>query len=350
VIRVRISKAFDWPLARQTPGRSARWGSCQFYLDGAVDACDYWVVLDDLAGEETARCHPSRTIFVTCEPPTVGAYPSRFLAQFGTVITCQRGDIDFHNVVVTQQGLPWHIGPKAGGGRIHALEQAPVDRDYDFLKTMTRPPKTALISVLCSNKAFTAGHRKRIAFVNALQDHFKDRLDVYGAGFRDIADKWDAIAPYRYHIVLENSAFGDYWTEKLADCYLGWAFPFYYGCPNLQAYFDPQAFVPIDLDDAPGAIRAIEDAIAAGRDERSAAAVDIARELVLDRYNLFALLAELVEKMSASSPRPEAVPLHLRPQSDFPPGFAERSRRKLRRLVQDMAPTLSRPRRSSARP
>ena len=97
--------------------------------------------------------------------------------------------------------------------------------------------------------------------VERLVRHFGSRLSRYGRGFKPIPDKAEAILPYRYHITLENSSVKDYWTEKLADAYLGGAYPLYWGCPNLADYFPSDAFTMIDIDDPDTAIATIEKAI-----------------------------------------------------------------------------------------
>ena len=61
----------------------------------------------------------------------------------------------------------------------------------------------------------------------------------------------EAIADY---IALENSSHAHYWSEKLADTYLGWSFPFYWGCPNTSDYFPEQSLCQIDRDDLARAI------------------------------------------------------------------------------------------------
>ena len=40
-----------------------------------------------------------------------------------------------------------------------------------------------------------------------------------------------------------------YWTEKLADAYLGYALPVVSGPNNLAEWFPEESFVPIDIDD-----------------------------------------------------------------------------------------------------
>ena len=38
-------------------------------------------------------------------------------------------------------------------------------------------------------------------------------MHVYGYGFNEIADKRDALVPYKYHLAIENGV-PHYWTEK----------------------------------------------------------------------------------------------------------------------------------------
>jgi hypothetical protein len=179
--------------------------------------------------------------------------------------------------------------------------------------------------VISSDKVQTAGHRRRLKFVHRLKQHFGDQLDVFGRGIREVEDKWDAIAPYRYHIALENGVYPHYWTEKLSDTFLAGAFPLYLGCPNVTEYFPSDSLTTLDANDSTRAIATIEQAIADHRYESSAGDLAEARRLVLDQYNLFPLLADM---LAASPAKGDRVPTRLTPETDFP------RRSKLARLLQ----------------
>ena len=125
------------------------------------------------------------------------------------------------------------------------------------------PEKKKLISVITSNKAFTQGHIDRIRFVSKLKEHFGDQIDVFGRGYNTFGDKWDVLADYKYHIVIENSSQTYYWTEKLSDCFLAETYPFYYGCTNIADYFPSDAYTPIDISNPDEAIKIIDKAIKA---------------------------------------------------------------------------------------
>ncbi len=285
-IRVKLSVFPDWPLERQTHSQAGRWGDCEFYINEHMDECDYWVVYTGLYDTEICRCPTGRTLFVTYEPSSVHTYNDSFLAQFDSIITCQRG-IEHPDVFYTQQGQHWFAG--IDYPRLNVL------RDYDEFKSVPLPEKTNVLSLISSAKDMTHEHRSRSKYIYQLIDHFGDRLHVYGPGFRPLRDKLDAIAPYRYHVVLENSAEPDYWSEKLADTYLGGAYPLYKGCPNLSDYFDPLSFTTINSD-VRLAIDTIEKVIADDIYSSRVKAVAAARDLILDRYNLFAYISEYIEQ------------------------------------------------------
>ena len=131
-----------------------------------------------------------------------------------------------------------------------------------------------------------------------LKEHYGDQLDLYGWGFNDFKNKWDVIAPYKYHIAIENCSTPHYWTEKLADTYLGNAYPFYIGCDNVDEYFSKDAFIKLNIHDAEGAIKIIDKAIAEDTATKQARAVEEAKQLVLDKYNLFNLIVEQIQEMN----------------------------------------------------
>ena len=312
----------EWPLARQTRAGALRWGDAEFAInpaDGAFDGC---VVFDGLLAETKISCPPDKTVFIAGEPPSIKAYHPGFLGQFHSVITCH-SDTPHPRKLHREQGYPWHFGVARTQGGLMARW------DYDALVSAAATTKTKLISAIVSDKTTTAGHRHRRALVARLREHFGDQIDVFGRGIRDVPDKADGILPYRYHVALENSEFPDYWTEKLADAFLGRAHPFYWGCPNIERYFPAASLTRINIYDPDEAISTIDQAIAGQRYEKSATAVEAARALVLDTYNLFALAAEVTLPLSGKAPST----FLLRPESFYRDSLRKRLSRRLRRAV-----------------
>ena len=309
MIEVKVSTNFaHWPLARQTPRGAGEWGGCRFLVNQEVEACDFWVVLDGFGGPETVRCHPSNTLLVTCEPPDVKTYAPEFLRQFAVVLTSHR-KLHHPHVLHGQQGLPWMIGAR--------LEPASLTwTNFMSFEEIERysVEKRRLLSIVASRDKVTRGHAARNRFIEELKRTLGDRVDVFGLGYMPIGDKLDAIGPYRYHVAIENSCVADYWTEKLADAYLGRAFPIYSGCPNLSAYFPTGSYEPIDIGDPAAAVQRVEEIISSNIDLNRRSKVLEARRRVLHAHNLFAVLATLIGDLRQTG-HERPGPLTLRPES-----------------------------------
>ena len=307
MITVKISgEDPNWPLLRQTPGSRGVWGECRFCVNDDCGVCDYWVVYDGLRQAETVSCPPQNVLFFTAEPPSVRSYPPRFTAQFSQVITCHQ-EIKQPGVIHTQQALPWHL----------------LNKSYDDLAREDAPKKTKSLSVISSNKAFTEGHRWRVEFVERLTQRLGGDIDHVGKGTR-IPNKWDGLADYKYTVVIENSSFPDYWTEKIADAFLAGCYPFYYGCPNIADYFPAGSYTQININDLEASLAVIQAAIAQGRFEAAAEEREQAKRLVLDTYNLFPVIAGMTSVEQAALPKERVL---LRPDAAFSSTPLQRAKR-----------------------
>ncbi len=276
----------SWPLIRQTPNGSGIWRNVQFYInDASVSECDYWVVIEGLKQSETVMCPPENTIFITWEPSAIRNYNRKFINQFSTVVTSHK--LLHANVINTQQSLQWMIGAKCIDGVWQDF------KDYDFFRN-SLPKKEKTISIIVSNKQYCEGHKQRIKFLNIIKEKFNDKIDIYGSGFNHLPDKYDAIYPYKYHIVLENSSEENYWSEKLSDAFIGWSYPIYYGCPNIYDYFEKKSLSLIDIYNSSEAIDIIQNIIDSNYYEKNIYKIEEARDMVLDVYNIFPFLEDIV--------------------------------------------------------
>ena len=262
----------------QSPGNRGIWGDYRFEINSDVDECDFWVVFESVPGRLTAQVPPGNTIAVLSEPDHLRGYSPEYLRQFDWVFTW-RNDIQAPNVT-----------------RSWCLDGWWLKWTYDQLKN-DAPEKTKMISVVASDRAVAEGHRKRFAFINRLIGHFKDRLDVYGSiAGAYCSDKYPALAPYRYSIAIESTVSPDYWTEKIADCFLTETMPLYFGCPNITDYFPEGSFVPIDIDDYKTSIQSIERAIEEGAYERNRHLVVESKHRILDELQVFPHLVRILEE------------------------------------------------------
>lgn len=273
---------------RQFPGRIPTWGACKFVFDPAATEYDWLVAYDDLPNgtSEKLSCPRENTLLVTMEPSSVKLYGASFLRQFGVILTSQEPWATRQpQAIHSQAGLRWYYG--IGKDAV---------RDFDTIIAMPPPKKSAAVSTVCSSKqqGHTL-HRKRYQFIRSLHEKIPE-LEVFGHGVRFIDDKADAIDPYRCHIAIENHVAPHHWTEKLADCFLGWSLPIYHGCPNAADYFPEDSFISINIENPEGALAAIQAAIVPGEYERRLPAIREARRRVLEQYNLFAMLSRIIEQ------------------------------------------------------
>ncbi|MBX2853315.1 MAG: hypothetical protein KTR15_16400 [Phycisphaeraceae bacterium] len=295
-------------LEKLCPGSKLRWGECVFTLNPAEGSShDSWIVWAGLARRTTLRVAPRNTLFLAGEPPAKKIYPRRFYKQFHQLL-CTQGDYPHPRAHFDALGLNWHVGYDRGTGQ-YAY-------GYDRLAAMPPPAdKLDQVSVICSNLAKTQGQRDRLALLDALKQTFGDRIAHFGRGFTPIDDKLDAILPYRYHLVLENSISDDYWTEKLSDAYLGWAFPLYLGCENLSRYVPIQSFLPLTGLATGAVIQRIEQQLAEGLSATQQAGLAEARGAILDRYNPFARFAHWTDRFY--DPDAKRVPVTMRSHKAF---------------------------------
>jgi len=272
-----------------TPGSSLRWGRCRFdFNPDEGGRADFAVVMGNARPRDRFVCAHQNTLFIAGEPLSKKLYPQSFYRQFGHVVD-SHAESRHPNLHVSALGLNWHVGLDRGSNSYRY--------GFDYLSALTCPDKQNCIAVVCSNACKTEGQRQRLALLDGLKQRLGERLVHFGRGFEPIDDKMDAILPYRFHLVLENSVLLNYWTEKLADAYLGWAYPVYLGCPNVGDYLPQDALVSIndmDVDAAAARIAALLDAPLSTQQE---AALAEARNRVLNVYNPFAWAAHWAEHL-----------------------------------------------------
>ncbi len=296
------------------PERKNIWKNCQFFWnDEQIKKADYWIIIGDIdVDEESCEVDPQNIIFMTGEPRSIKSYDifQDFVKQFGRVFTCQNA-FKHSQVFPCRPPINWWID---GGSPIKSKEEFQNWRGdglgFDDFKNLREVKKDKLLSVFCSNKIFTAGHKARFNFCQELKNHFKDKIDWFGAGVSPIDNKWDGIAPYQYHVALENSNGPDYWTEKLMDPLMVLTHPIYCGAPNINEYFSPNQITEIDIKYPKTAIAKIEKLISENYYEKNLAHLIEARDLAMDKFNLFNLISDIVEsdqKQNSASLHPHEV-------------------------------------------
>lgn len=276
---------------KQAPGALPRIGNVSFTF-GTEVADDADVLIAFNRASYTIKTHvpKERTIFIAAEPDVIHPYSCRFLNQFGLVLTTTQKPLKTEK----RHRAPcwyWWAGFDFSGQENH--------RGYDWFKPLTPPEKQDKIAIVTSTKVHTEYHRKRMRFIETLIQEIPEHIEVYGRGFKPIGDKADALLPCKYNLAIENGGGPHVWTEKLTDPWLCWSFPFYAGCSNVEDYFPADSYDRVDLDDpVQEAQRMIQD-IQNGRWESAYAAIEKAREKVLEQENVMILMANLAIEAAA---------------------------------------------------
>ncbi|MCR9200687.1 MAG: glycosyltransferase family 10 [Planctomycetaceae bacterium] len=328
--RVAISfpyeETYKWHLDHTAPDRRHRWNNVDFvYNPPEHEECDAWVVWQSHKGlrkTETRTCPPNKTILVTREPPDILELPREYLRQFALILAPDARMQWHKGHCFSQFGQNWHV-----------------EKDYGELIEMPPPSKPRHLSTVVSAKVATEGQKRRFEFAEKLKGHFKTDLDWFGRGVKEISNKWDAIAPYRYHIVMENGAWPHYWTEKLADAYLGWSMPIYVGAPNILEYFDERSLIIVDPDRPSEAISAIRAAIEEDRWQESLEWIRDARARVLSEYHLYGTLCNLL----FSNPSEKKQQISLKPAFECKFSWPTRIRWAIRNATRRLGRESTRP-------
>jgi len=228
-----------------------------------------------------------RRILFLMEPPMIERYRLDYVNQFGVLVSPYCFDGYPGRLILDNTCIGWHAG-------LNAHPQ--IFRKLDDVENFPVPRKTKTISVVSSLKKKRFGHRKRVAFISSLLARYGAKIDYYGHGFNPIQDKLDAIAPYKYHIAIENCNLNNYWTEKLADAWIGWSLPIYCGDPSiLRKVPDPLGIEVIDISDPLSSMRHIDYILDSDVYHSRIDAIAACRKWAIRKTNVLERVCEIIE-------------------------------------------------------
>lgn len=279
---------------RYFPAEDGRWQGCQFLFDRDARDYDWLVVYDDVPpaqgqsrdnAREVLSCAPENTLLVTTEPASIKTYGRGFAAQFEHVLTSQPPWALPHPRRHYQQAANhWFFGSAPE----HWMARA------DFVRGPAAEDKTREISVVYSPKRqWHTLHAQRFEFIEAMRQRLPE-MAVFGRGATPMADKAVALAPFRYHLAVENYIGPHHITEKLTDAFLGRCLPFYVGAPNATTYFPEGSFIPIDIRDPDAAVQRIHAAIRNDEWTKRLPDIEEARRRVLEEHHIFAVVCRII--------------------------------------------------------
>jgi|688.fasta_scaffold199255_2 hypothetical protein len=274
-IIVRIDRYFKYPdIMQQTSSSEGIWGNIKF-TEEKIPVCDYLVILDYPGEDIIVNVNPDNIIHICLEPPNAMSgyrqYANKKVSQIINQIYTGRKSVQAHGA------LPWHI-----------------NKSYDFLTRLNANDliKYNKIGWITSNQRSTRGHIKRMQFLENIKDI--DEVDIRGRGFKPITDKWELLSACKYGIAYENYNSPYYWTEKIVDCYLSYAMPVYIGSKSISNFFPPESYIQINPE-SDDIIDQIKEIIASAKWDKNMEAISYARNLILNKYQLFPFLSHLIE-------------------------------------------------------
>lgn len=279
------------------PGETSEllWDDCLFIRNSSITDYDWVLVYDEIPtnntgtlakGKEPLLCPPDQTILITVEPPSIKIYSRAYTKQFGTVLTTH-----------SPKELP-HSNHHTGKGCLEWFYVKPMDE----ILNQQEFPKTKILSTICSTKQHShTMHKMRYELTRYLAEKMPE-LEWFGHGVKELSNKTVAMEDYKYHLCVENHLEPHHWTEKLADAFLAMTLPFYAGDPRATECFPEESIIPIPIDDPPKAYEIMRKAIDEGEYEKRLPAIREARRLLLEKYNMYAQVADVIHNHGEKKP------------------------------------------------
>lgn len=262
----------DWPA--MFPGRNLLHNGVQCVFGGHGDQ-DVLAVLDGIKYDQTTRVKKGGVWAWNTEMGIHRPYPK----CFDLIFFHQESDERF---VQSPPVLNWWV-----------------KKSFDELASMEPPTKTHAMSAIASTRSHVPGHIARSEFIELVEKEFPD-VHIFGRGrARELSDKWDGLAPYRFTIAIENASLPHYWTEKITDAFMSYSVPLYYGAPNIGEYFPEDSYIWLPIDEPARALEVIRQAINDDSWERRLEAVADARRLILERWCLAEQVTRAVNERKA---------------------------------------------------
>lgn len=279
-IVVRVIK--DWEhidLFSQTQDSLGNWNNFYFTSQNIEDV-DIIVFLSPPFNDFKIKCREGMRFLFVQEPP-INRYRwiNKSNNEFDYIFT--QFQLAYPNFHLSHGFLTWWIG-----------------KNYSFLKQYKISPTIKInhIATITSTDQVFKGQRDRINFISFLKNQTSVPLEVFGKGINEVSNKFDTLIKYKYCLAIENTQSEHYWTEKISDAFLSYCMPVYFGPPNITQYFPSESMILIDIHKPQKAIEIIKNALSQDLYTKNFESIKYARNLVLERYNLFPFIENLINK------------------------------------------------------
>jgi hypothetical protein len=186
-------------------------------------------------------------------------------------------------------------------------------KTYDDLKSLKYPKKTKPVSAIVSSTGTDPTYMQRKRFL--IEYSKTNKVDIYGKGWEknnpfgdnykgvlgtyyalsilpNQTTKFDGLIDYDFSISLENYPQDKIISEKFSDAILSWTIPIYWGNKCVDIY-PKHSYYSIDLDD-PDVDAKVNEILARGITDKNINAMEEARNLFLDKYNIWEYIYQLI--------------------------------------------------------
>lgn len=258
---------------KMTPKRSGCWKDLESVTN--QDEADWCVVVDD-----TSRpMNPDRTLYIGAHPQMSGYEGYRDLSRH----------LHKLDLAETMGFGEWWL-----------------DHDYDYLSSLEPMEKTKDCCFIVSNSVGGYGRERR----KELAKELNGRIDVYGRisgvgagtlgstendGGNHTWGKEDVLSKYRYSVEVDVGPTQNYFSERVFDSLLMWCMPLIWGSTNVEQYLPKDSFQYIDIY---GSGKDILEISKSDIRERNLGAIAEARQLLLNKYQIFARSYEYIKAHS----------------------------------------------------
>ena len=335
---IRVSSASDIGfMRRQTPKGDGLWETTEFRFDAPAAAdqdCD-WLLVYDHPQRGLATCLPKeRRILWLTEPASIRDYDRAFIEQFGILLSTSPYPEFSGTNIHTHPSSPWFYGASVGAGDRSSKSSATMGLLQ--LSEQSEPEKPYLISAICSRKQINLNQVRRLRFLSMLKRSIGNELEIFGRGYKPVSDKSEALAPFKYTVVLENSLEDHCWTEKFADAVLAGCYPIYAGCRNIAHYFNPDGFAVVDTTRPKAAVKTVTDILAAD----PAASPQVRRAMqdnkhrLLHQHQFFPHVSGILNELKLHATNERVASVRIAPPRKSPFRHIERLGRGLRPKLQ----------------
>lgn len=118
-----------------------------------------------------------------------------------------------------------------------------IQKQKDYFNNFKIEDKKHKLSFIKSSNDWLPGHRLR----HIVTPHLDKKYD-FEVNFpkHRIETKIELFTDSMFHLCIENSQQGNYFTEKIVDCFMSYTIPIYWGCTNIGDFFDINGIIIVN--------------------------------------------------------------------------------------------------------